>query len=183
MHYFSGFSLEKEESIFTDYLPLIHSDYDVVGFSYGAQRAFEFAYEKSQTQRIQRLILFSPAFFQTQKPSFVRTQLRYFEADTSAYIQQFLLNTSSSVALKPFLKQGTREELEGLLNYVWDADKIKTLLARGVKIEVFLGEEDKIIDPQETRKFFEPLVTLYWLKEVGHSLQMHKEMLDKKSQE
>ena len=42
-------------------------------------RAFEYVYHFT-TQRIDTLILISPAFFQTEKPSFIRTQLRYFEA-------------------------------------------------------------------------------------------------------
>ena len=45
------------------------SAYCVAGFSYGAQQAFEYVYHA--TERIDRLILLSPAFFQTQKPSFV----------------------------------------------------------------------------------------------------------------
>lgn len=85
MKYFNGFSLQNEEKLFQSYVT--EDDYSVVGFSYGAQQAFEYAYHS--TQRINRLILLSPAFFQTEKPSFVRTQLRYFEADRDAYVKNF----------------------------------------------------------------------------------------------
>ena len=90
MIYFNGFSLQNEKELFAPYL--VDSDYCVAGFSYGAQQAFEYVYHAKE--RIDRLILLSPAFFQTQKPSFIRTQLRYFEAGQEAYVKQFLANVS-----------------------------------------------------------------------------------------
>ena len=169
MTYFNGFSFQQEEALFAEYL--IESDYCVAGFSYGAQQAFEYAYYSKK--RIDRLILLSPAFFQTQKPSFVRTQLRYFEAGQEAYVKQFLANAAhpSSFDLSAYLKVGTKEELEALLSYTWDKEKIQEVLDRGTTIEVFLGEEDKIIDAQEAFKFFKPLTTTYFMKRVGHILK------------
>ena len=169
MKYFSGFSLVGEEKLFLDYLT--QTDYTVAGFSYGAQQALEYAYH-SQT-RIDRLILLSPAFFQTQKSSFVRTQLRYFEAGQEAYVQQFLANViyPSTRDLEPYLQVGTKEALSSLLSYMWEEDKIQTILARGTTIEVFLGEDDKIIDSSEALDFFKPLCTTYLLKNTGHILE------------
>ncbi len=169
MKYFNGFSLQKDEILFTPYL--IHSDYCVAGFSYGAQQAFEYVYQS--TKRIDRLILLSPAFFQTQKQSFIRTQLRYFEAGHEAYIKQFLSNAAypSSVDLSDFLKVGSREELEALLTYQWDSKKIQEVLDRGTIIEVFLGSEDKIIEAEKAFDFFKPLTTTYFIKSVGHILR------------
>lgn len=168
MKYFNGFSLRGEEELFAPYL--INSDYCVTGFSYGAQNAFEYVYHSKE--RIDRLILLSPAFFQTQKPSFIRTQLRYFEAGQTAYVQQFLSNVTyySSLDLSDYLKVGTREELESLLTYHWDANRIQEILDKGTTIEVFLGSEDKIIDAQEAFHFFSPLSTTYFIKNVGHLL-------------
>ena len=168
MKYFHGFSLQNEEELFNEYL--INSDYCVAGFSFGAQQAFEYAYHSKK--RIDRIILLSPAFFQTQKPSFTRTQLRYFEAGQKAYVQQFLSNVSypSSVDLSAYLKVGSKEELESLLTYVWDKDKIEEIQRRGTTIEVFLGHEDKIIDAKEAYNFFVPLTTTYLLKSTGHLL-------------
>ena len=80
--------LMREEKLFSDYL--ITSDLCVAGFSYGAQKAFEYVFNSKE--RVDRLILLSPAFFQTQKPSFVRTQLRYFQSGKEAYVVQFLKN-------------------------------------------------------------------------------------------
>ncbi len=169
MKYFNGFSLQNEKELFTPYLT--QSAYCVAGFSYGAQQAFEYVYHA--TERIDRLILLSPAFFQTQKPSFVRTQLRYFEAGQEAYVKQFLANAAypSSFDLSKYLKVGTKEELEALLSYSWDKEKIQEVLDRGITIEVFLGENDKIIDAQVAFDFFRPLTTTYFMKRVGHILK------------
>ncbi len=170
MKYFHGFSLQNEEELFNQYL--INSDYCVAGFSFGAQQAFEYAYHSKK--RIDRLILLSPAFFQTQKPSFIRTQLRYFEAGQEAYVKQFISNVSypSNVDLSAFLKVGEKEELETLLTYVWDKNKIKEILNRGTTIEVFLGAEDKIIDSPAVFDFFASLTTTYFEKDTGHLLKV-----------
>ena len=168
MNFFNGFSLKGEDALFDDYL--LHGDSCVAGFSYGAQKAFEYVFESKE--RIDRLILLSPAFFQTQKPSFVRTQLRYFEANKREYIDHFLSNVSapSSFDMSKYLKVGTKEELSALLSYVWDADKIENVLDRGTTIELFLGAKDKIIDTDEVAKFFS-MTTNYILKDAGHLLK------------
>jgi pimeloyl-ACP methyl ester carboxylesterase len=168
MKFFNGFSLQNEESIFDEFL--IKSEYAVAGFSYGAQQAFEYVY--SSKSRIDRLILLSPAFFQTQKASFIRTQLRYFESGQEAYVKQFQSNVSypSDLDLSDYLKTGTKEELNDLLTYQWDDKRLKELHDRGVSIEVFLGEKDKIIDSQAALAFFSPLATTYFIKGAGHTL-------------
>ena len=168
MKYFNGFSLSNEAVLFEPYL--VDSDYCVAGFSYGAQQAFEYVYRCKE--RIDRLILLSPAFFQTQKPSFIRAQLRYFEAGQEEYVNQFLANVSypSDLELSRYLEVGTTAELEALLSYKWDETKIQEVLKRGTTIEVFFGEEDKIIDTQQAFKFFKPLTTTYLIKQVGHLL-------------
>ena len=169
MKYFNGFSLQNEKELFTPYL--VNSDYCVAGFSYGAQQALEYVYHAKE--RIDRLILLSPAFFQTQKPSFIRTQLRYFEAGKEDYVKQFLANVTypSKLDLSNYLKVGTKEELEALLSYTWDNKKIQEVLDRGTTIEVFFGEDDKIIDAQKAFDFFAPLTTTYFVKGVGHLLR------------
>ena len=168
--YFNGFSLWGEEKLFSEYL--IESDLSVGGFSYGAQQAFEYVYHA--TTRIDRLILLSPAFFQTQKPSFIRTQLHYFEIDRDSYITQFIQNVAypAKVDMKAYLKAGKKEELEALLHYRWDPTKIERVLDRGTTIEVFLGGKDKIIDSKAAFAFFSPLVTTYLVKDAGHLLVM-----------
>ncbi len=170
MKYFNGFSLHREEGLFDAYCT--KSLYSVAGFSYGAQQALEYVYHA--TERIDRLILLSPAFFQTQKASFVRAQLHYFETSKEAYLQQFLKNVAypSKIDLAPYLHVGNKEDLEALLSYVWDAQKIETILSRGTTIEVFMGEEDKIVDTKEACQFFTQ-TTNYTIKGVGHLLVLN----------
>jgi len=169
MKYFNGFSLKGEKVFFKE--KLIDNDFTVAGFSYGAIKAFEYVY--NSTERIDRLILFSPAFFQNHKKSFIRTQLRYYKADEKAYTQQFLKNVAypSSVKLDEYLSKGTIEELEELLSYSWDSKKILELVKRGIIIEVFIGTEDKIVDAQKSFEFFSELVPCYFVKGVGHLLE------------
>ena len=168
MRYFNGFALQNEEHFFKEYL--VEGDFTVAGFSYGAQKAFEYAY--ASHERVDRLILLSPAFFQNQKSSFIRTQLRYFKSDQEAYTQQFLKNVSfpSLLTLDDNLANGTYEELEELLSYVWDRDKILELQQRGVEIEVFLGGRDKIVLTQKSLEFFSDVTTTYLFKGCGHFL-------------
>ena len=169
MKYFNGFSLQNEEDLFTEYLT--DDTCTVAGFSYGAQQAFEYAY--ASKTRIDRLILLSPAFFQMQKASFRRTQLRYFEAGQEAYVKQFLDNVSypSDVNLAPYLSIGTKDELDALLSYVWEEEKIQILLEKGITIEVFLGEKDKIINIKDAHAFFSKQCTTYSMKNCGHILK------------
>ena len=168
MIYFNGFALEGEDKFFSEML--VESDFCVAGFSYGAQKAFEYAY--NSFERIDRLILLSPAFFQNHKKSFIRTQLRYFKADELSYKKEFLKNVAypSSIDLYPYLTVGKYEELDALLSYTWDRDKIVKLIERGVKIEVFIGEEDKIVNAQKSYEFFSEFNTVYLSKNVGHLL-------------
>jgi len=168
MKYFNGFSLKNEEIFFQDYI--IDSDYCVAGFSYGAQRAFEFVY--NSPNRVDRLILLSPAFFQDHKKSFIRTQLRYYKSNPQAYIEQFIQNIiyPSNIELEEYLDMGKYNELETLLTYIWDRDKIIELIDRGVTIEVFIGGKDKILNPQKSFEFFSKLTTTYLIKDAGHLL-------------
>jgi len=169
MKYFSGFSLSNEESLFQDFIP--QGEYTLAGFSYGAIKAFEYALESKN--RIDRLILLSPAFFQDKKSNFKLKQLAYFRANKKAYIRQFLANVTypSKININKYLKVGRKEELESLLNYQWKEENIKKLLDKGIRIEVFLGEDDKIIDSTKALEFFEALVSVYTIKNVGHLLQ------------
>ena len=168
MRYFNGFSLCNEEKFFKE--QLIESEYAVVGFSYGAQKAFEYVY--NTTDRVDRLVLVSPAFFQNHKKSFIRTQLRYFKADKEVYTKQFLKNVvyPSSINLMPYLCDGTYEELESLLSYLWEKERVLELLDRGVTIEVFMGDNDKVVDFEKSYEFFSCLVPVYVFKGRGHIL-------------
>jgi pimeloyl-ACP methyl ester carboxylesterase len=166
--FFSGFCFNNESSLFEMYLK--KSDFCVAGFSYGAQQAFEYAL--SSQKRIDTLQLFSPAFFQNRSEKYKKFQLLGFKKDAQSYYTTFLNNVAqgSQKEIKLFFMQGSYEELEALLMYDWDEKKLQQLLEKNIKIEVFLGQLDKIIDAQAVYDFFKPYATVYFIKNSGHIL-------------
>jgi len=167
--YFSGFCLRGESELFADWL--VESDYAVAGFSYGAIRAMEYALESPR--RIDRLLLFSPAFFQTRKERFLRMQLDAFRKDPQEYRRTFFRNVAypAAIDLSAYEAEGSAEELEALLTYRWEEEKIREVTKRGTIVEVFIGEKDRIIDAKGALEFFIPLATAtYRFREAGHIL-------------
>lgn len=167
-NFFSGFCFENECELFNEYF--IENDFTVAGFSYGAIKAFE--YVLNSKARVDRLQLFSPAFFQNKDEKFKKLQLMFFKKDEEAYIKTFLGNVKSPIYkdLEIYFKKGTYEELKELLYYEWSKGKFEELLSRGVKIEVFLGGKDLIIDSSEAKDFFKEFLTVYYFKDKGHLL-------------
>ncbi|AXK48821.1 hypothetical protein CRU87_04685 [Aliarcobacter trophiarum LMG 25534] len=167
-NFFSGFCFSNESELFEDYLE--KGDFIVSGFSYGAIKAF--LYVKNSEKRVDKLQLFSPAFFQNKDDKFKRMQLMYFKKDEEPYIKTFLGNINSSFDkdVSKYYKKGTQEELDELINFVWNKEDLKSLVKKGIKIEVFLGGKDKIIDSLEAKEFFKEFATVYYFKEKGHLL-------------
>jgi len=172
MRYFNGFFLKNEEIFFQDYI--IDSDYCVAGFSYGAQRAFEFVY--NSPNRVDRLILLSPAFFQDKDNKFKRMQLIFFQKDKQSYINNFLNNViyPSTIDILHYLQEGTFKQLQELLYYQWDKDKLNFLVKNGVILEIYLGQKDKIINANKAKEFFKEFGEIYFIKNVGHILLLHQ---------
>lgn len=166
--YFSGFCFKNESELFNEYL--VNNDFTISGFSYGAIKAFEEAF--STKKRVDKLQLFSPAFFQIFDDKFKRTQLMYFKKDANAYCQNFLSNVIYPLQtdISKYFELGTIEQLEELLNYKWSEEKLQSLVDRGTKIEVYLGGVDKIIDSSKVKDFFKNYATVYYIKEKGHLL-------------
>ena len=166
--YFSGFCFFDESELFDEYLE--KSDFTVCGFSYGAIKAFEEVLNSNQ--RVDKLQLFSPAFFQTSNDKFRRMQLMFFKKDANSYCENFLQNVASpkNKDISKYFQMGTFEELEELLNYQWSEEKLQRLVDKGTIIEVYLGEVDKIIDSQKAKEFFRNFATVYYIKEKGHLL-------------
>lgn len=166
--YFSGFCFKNESELFDEYL--INNDFTISGFSYGAIKAFEEVL--STKKRVDKLQLFSPAFFQIFDDKFKRTQLMYFKKDANAYCQNFLSNVIYPLQsdISKYFELGTTEQLEELLNYKWSEKKLQSLVDRGTKIEVYLGGVDKIIDSSKAKDFFKNFATVYYIKEKGHLL-------------
>lgn len=166
--FFSGFCFQNESELFGEYLQ--QSAFTVAGFSYGAQKAFEYALQT--TSRVDTLQLFSPAFFQNKDEKYKRMQLMFFKKDAKSYCDTFLKNVAlnSSKTIKEYFIQGSYEELDELLHYVWDEEKLQQLLKKGTRIEVFLAGNDAIIDSCEAYTFFKAFTTVYFIKDLGHIL-------------
>ncbi len=168
MRFYSGFSLVEDRQFFQEYL--INSSYCVGGFSYGAIKAFEYVLHTDR--RIDRLQLFSPAFFQNRDARFKRLQLLGFTQDAENYIRQFTLNCCAPFKCKNItIKTGSYNQLQELLEYVWKRDALEQLRSRGVILEVYLGSEDAIIDVAAVKDFFQPFSTIYFINGASHLLQ------------
>ena len=171
MQFFSGFSLQKEEHFFDELIDT--SDYNICGFSYGAIKAFQHTKKLlDEGKRVDRLQLFSPAFFQTKSEKFKRLQLLSFSKSQEKYLEQFIASCFS-----PYEKQvvqhssATITQLEELLHFEWSVAELVELENKGVSIEVYLGAKDKIIDVNGAREFFLDVATVTYIKEANHFLQ------------
>lgn len=171
MQFFSGFSLKNEEYLFQSYIN--KSDYTVCGFSYGAIKALEFTKKQLKLgHRIDKLQLFSPAFFQTKSAKFKKVQLMGYKKDKINYMKSFL-----SLCFKPYEKKIVQnyetkyDELEELLNYEWDLNDFKYIINKGLHVEVYLGAKDEIIDVEGAKEFFLEVSTITYIKDANHFLQ------------
>ena len=172
MKFFSGFSLENEAYLLTPYLD--QSDYTISGFSYGCIEALNTTMEMIQnSQRVDRLQLLSPAFFQTKEQKFKRLQLMSYKKSKLLYMKQFLRGCFHPYDMKIVeTKETDIAELKELLEYEWSLETLEKLKENGVQIEVYLGSRDAIIDVENARKFFLEVATLTYIKEANHFLQV-----------
>jgi len=167
MIFFSGFSFCNEIDFFKPYLK--DNDFTVAGFSMGSIDAFEYCLDTKK--RIDTLQLFSPAFFQDRDDKYKRLQLMFFNKNKKEYYQQFIKNTFyPCVATVQNECIGKKEELNKLLFYKWSEDQLKLLSKKGIKLEVYLGQEDKIINSNNASEFFRNFGIVYFIKKVGHIL-------------
>ena len=170
MKFYSGFSLSNDKQLFDAYIK--DSEYTLAGFSYGAIQAFNEALES--LGRVDTLQLFSPAFFQDKTDKFKRMQNMYFSKDKEAYLNNFRTSIFSPAEIERSIsfEEGRAEELEELLSFVWKTDELKALQDRGIKIEVYLGSEDKIINAEAAKEFFLPYAQTYMINGAGHTLSI-----------
>lgn len=168
MNFFSGFCFREEEELFEAFT--CKGGFCLKGFSYGAIKAFENACVTET--RLDKLQLFSPAFFQNKDEKFKKLQLLSFRKNQQEYLEKFVQNVlyPSCVDIQKFLYVQTAQELRELLYYVYDEGKLRALKKKGVAIEVYLGAKDKIIDVVAAKEFFQPYATIYLLQNVGHIL-------------
>ncbi len=168
MRFYSGFSLREEAPFFDAFLD--RGAYCVAGFSYGAIRAAEAV--QGASERVDRLQLFSPAFFQNRDARFKRMQLMGFSRDPEGYAARFLAGCFEPYALRPVERDSATEaDLRRLLEYVWEPEMLEAIAARGTRIEVYLGGEDRIVDAAAAREFFLPFATVTTIKKANHFLQ------------
>jgi hypothetical protein len=166
--FFSGFSLQNESELFCEYL--INTDVTVSGFSYGAIKAFEYALESQK--RIDKLQLFSPAFFNNKNDKFKRMQMMFFAKDEKEYANNFLENCGFTPELsQKYFTLGSSKELNDLLYYEWSEEKLQQLINKGITLEVYLGGKDIIIDPDVACDFFKKFGEVYFIKDASHILQ------------
>jgi surfactin synthase thioesterase subunit len=173
MKFYSGFSLKNESYLFKDYID--SSEYCVCGFSYGAIKAFEEVKKRLELgNRVDTLQLFSPAFFQTKDEKFKRLQLLAYRKNEDIYLRQFI-NSCFSPHEKKIVEHTATviDELEKLLNYEWNSEELEKLVQAGVKLEVYIGSEDAIIDAEEAKEFFIRVATVTFIKNANHFLQTH----------
>lgn len=168
MKFYSGFSLREDRYFFDSFLTV--SDFTVAGFSYGAIKAAQYALESHD--RIDTLQLFSPAFFQTKKESFRRLQMGGYFKDAERYLENFLTSCFAPAPVTP-ISLGTHdsESLQELLYFEWRPELLEAIHAKGIRIEVYLGLEDQVIDVAGAREFFLPYATVTSIKRGNHFLQ------------
>ncbi|MDB2562344.1 pimelyl-ACP methyl ester esterase BioV [Sulfurimonas sp.] len=172
MTFYNGFSFSNESELFESLIK--KSQYTVSGFSYGAIKAFEHVQDcLEHSKRIDTLQLFSPVFFQTKSEKFKRLQTLSYTKSKENYLKQFRTSCFSPYEKKELQHSQTNlVDLEELLGYEWCLDSLKLLEESGVKIEVYLGGEDRIIDVVAAQEFFLEVATVTYIKSANHCLQI-----------
>ena len=101
-------------------------------------------------------------------------QLIGFKRDQSSYLEMFIGSCFS-----PYSKatiehtEAIYDDLEELLTYEWTLWSLQELESAGVKVEVYLGEKDSIIDVPNAKDFFLEVSTLTYIKNANHFLQIN----------
>lgn len=169
MIFYSGFSLLNDRPFFESFCE--NNDYTVAGFSYGAINAARYVLQSKQ--RIDTLQLFSPAFFQTKSESFKRLQLTGFSKSPQGYLERFLENCFAPCEVQEIELDwsANEEQLRELLYFEWTTELMESIVSKGIRIEIFLGLEDKVIDVQGARDFFLPFATVTSIRTGNHFLQ------------
>jgi hypothetical protein len=166
--YYNGFALQNEAHFFDSIIN--ESRYALSGFSYGAVKAFQEV--QSSPKRIDTLQLISPAFFQSRDEKFKRLQLMGYRKSAAGYVNRFTENCFAPYkAQKIEIAEHSYAGLEELLHYEWQEDALKAVTDRGVRIEVYLGSDDRITDVEAAYAFFVPFATVYLIKGANHFLQ------------
>jgi hypothetical protein len=178
MTFYSGFSLQNDKFFFKNYLK--DSDYNVAGFSYGAIKAFyDVKNRVNNYKRVDTLQLFSPAFFQTKPLKFKKLQTIAYSKDSNSYLKNFIKNSFLPFEQKELKHTDTtKDELYELLYFQWSSSELLELKNKGVKIEVYLGSEDKIIDANSAKEFFLDVADVTYINGANHFLQLKEDIYE-----
>lgn len=170
MKFYSGFALDGEQEYFKDYID--STDFCICGFSYGAIKALkETLVELKNAKRVDRLQLFSPAFFQTRDDKFKKVQLMGYRKNAYVYLEQFLKSCFLPYQQRDVnISHNSIDELKELLEYVWSKKELEYIKNSGVQIEVYLGGNDNIIDAKGAKEFFLEFATITFIKDANHFL-------------
>ncbi len=172
MRFFSGFGFANEWILFKDFLD--RGEYTVAGFSYGAQKALRYVLELYRKgERIQKLQLLSPAYFNGLSRSIKQKEIVNFAKNPGTYMRFFYKKAlyPATIDIKPFIKEPTLAELKELLFFEWRGEELQELRDGKVEIEIYLGELDKIVDTSKAHQFFKEYGVSYLIKGVGHLLR------------
>ena len=162
MIYFSGFALQNESVLFKNIIP--KDPFCVCGFSYGAIKALRYALK--DLQRIERVILISPAFFNDKDERFKKTQLFFFKKDPQKYIKNFFKNCSLKVDLYPFFKEPSFFELKELLYFNWQTKDLDYLRKKISILRFILDKMIKLSIPSKPFCFLKNLQLYFFIKTV-----------------
>jgi enterochelin esterase-like enzyme len=170
MKYFNGFCLQNEKELFKEFLE--ENEFCVAGFSFGAQKALEYALNSSV--RVDKLQLISPAFFDYPQ-KIIDLNINAFKKDRNSYVRNFLKKAGCNVSdgdisidkTKLRLRECSESELYEMFTFNWE--KIKNL--HNIEIEIFLGEFDKIIALKKAHNFFVNYADVYLIKKANHFLR------------
>ncbi len=171
--FFSGFALKNDDRLFTDLFidfGISLTYYDVCGFSYGAQKAL--SYTLCCNSRINRLILISPAFFNNKDSVFIDSQIHAFKKNKDLYLKCFYKNIGFNNISNEFIGDASLFDLDNLLNFTFKSDDLIAIKKMGIKILIFLGGKDKIINTISAMDFFKDFGIVYFIKEANHLLRV-----------
>ena len=179
MKFFGGFGFKDDVQIFERILHdlgyLEDNPYNICGFSFGAQKAVDYAVDSLKNgSRINRVILLSPAFFNDKSDDFVAQQLQNFVKNRAIYMKAFYKNIGICEDDEAFLREVETLDLrilEKCLHYKFVDSDLEALKARGVEIVVLLGGADKIINANVANEFFSKYGVVYFIKNANHLLR------------
>lgn len=164
--FFNGFALEMDEAVKNRFYHA--SDFTIAGFSYGAQRAVEEALQSSQ--RIDSLLLFSPAFFQHYDDAFKIAQLNAYEKSPQTYMKRFVKNAVAPYNYTLSVGDHSKVMLQSLLFYNYVSSDLKKLVERGIAISVYASKLDKVVSYEQMYAFFKPYATITTFNSANHLL-------------